>query len=113
MTEFKLGTEVFIPGTIREVMGPEVVVVETKAGIVVITRPCNLEMAQSRDAPIEERVERLARAMCGADSVDPDERAYIGQPLLVGPGYVAHSGMFEAWRLYAKYAQALIDKGLA
>lgn len=113
MTEFKRSMVVFIPGRVVETTGSGKVIVETAFGNTVVERSSDLELAASYAGSTEERTERLARAMCGADSIDPDERAYIGQPLLVGSGYVAPSGMFEAWRLYAKYAQALIDKGLA
>jgi len=60
----------------------------------------------------EARVERLARVMAAVDGVEPDQKATIFPPRQSARGWVIDQTM-PAWRLYAKYAQALIDAGLA
>lgn len=112
MTEFKPGTEVLIPGTVKGGVGHGEVVVETTSGARFVARSADLTVPRN-DRPTDERTERLARAMCGADGVDPDEKAALGAPPAAAGGFLVGSAHFPAWRLYAKYARALIDGGLA
>jgi len=116
MTEIRTGVKVLIPGTIREALGPGMATVETAAGIhvertddLVIDGPRSVRALSSP----EERVERLARVMALADDVNPNERASITAPLARAGGFLTGDEHFSAWRLYAKYARALIDEGLA
>lgn len=115
MTELKTGVKVLIPGTIREILGSGMCVVQTIAGSRIAERLDDLEALPTYDPniPAEQRIERLARVMCEADAIDPDAKASVGQPYLTRGGFVMTGTPFEAWRLYAGYARALIDKGLA
>lgn len=63
-------------------------------------------------AEVEARVEKLARVMAQADGVDPDQKATIFPPQQKGRGFVLDATV-DAWRLYAGYARAIIDAGLA
>lgn len=112
MTEFRTGSEVLIPGKIVGEVGPEKAVVETTSGSRFATRLVDLAVPRS-DQPIEERVERLARVMAQGDGVDPDEMAVLYPSLARAQGFVLRHDVFPAWRLYAKYARAIVDKGLA
>jgi hypothetical protein len=60
---------------------------------------------------VEQRVERLARVMCNADGFDPDQRATVFTPHQMATGFILDE-VIPAWRLYAKYARALVDAGL-
>ena len=118
MTELRTGAKVLIPGTIVEVVESGTVIVETAFGNTVVERSSDLELATSEihdhvGESKEQRVERFARLMCEADSVDPEAKASIGQPIIMSGGFIMAGTQFEAWRLYAKYARALIHKGLA
>ena len=114
MTEIKTGVKVLIPGTIREVLGSGQATVETAGANHIVEYLSNLELAAPPPLEsIEKRVERLARVMCEADAIDSEARASIGQPYLTRGGFIMTGTPFEAWRLYAGYARALIHKGLA
>lgn len=109
MTELETGVKVLIPATIGKVLDPGWAIVWTAGGNRIVEYGSDL-----RPVPdVEERTERLARAMCGADGVDPDEKAALGAPPAAAGGFLVGSAHFPAWRLYAKYARALIDGGLA
>ena len=109
------GVKVLIPATIREVLGSARAVVETVGQNRIVEHLDDLVIdgPPRALASREERTERLARAMCESDSIDSEARASIGQPYLTRGGFVMTGTPFEAWRLYAGYARALIDKGLA
>lgn len=121
MTKFKTGDHVLIPG---QVHGPAVydgnsgdfVVVTTEFDNSIVERETDLLFRYPDNPPpesTERRIERIARVLCKSDSVDPESKASVGQPLLLATGFVITGTPFEAWRLYAKYARALVDKGLA
>lgn len=61
------------------------------------------------------RVERLCRAMCAADGVDPDDEVGTGSPRLITGGFVIPAKDFThaAWTLYRKYARAIVDSDAA
>jgi hypothetical protein len=120
MTKFKPGDPVlvraFVKGYATDNDLPfevrECVMLKTEFGNTIVEMEDRLLPAAIRlaELPAEQRVERLARAMCKADGVDPDQ--------LASPFYLKITGWLvdqtiPAWRLYAKYARALVDAGLA
>jgi hypothetical protein len=113
MTEFKTGVRVLIPGTIVNAVGSGGFIVKTAFGNTIVERFADLQLAEPREGSIEERIERLARVMARADDVDPNERATIAMPLARAGGFLTGDAHFPAWRLYVKYAQAVIDGGMA
>lgn len=97
--------------------GVRCAVVQTGFGNAVVEPVDEISAVRVEDgspvAPIEERLEKLARTMAVADGVDPDARAMLHMPYAIATGFVLQEPTFEAWRLYAKYARSIIDAGLS
>lgn len=123
MTKFNPGDPVlvraFVKGNLTDSALPaevECVILKTEFGNIIIEAEGRLLAAISSPyeqlASVEQRVERFARVMAKADGVDPDQLATPFQPAVYSIGWVIDQTL-PAWRLYAKYAQALIDAELA
>jgi hypothetical protein len=121
MAKFSVGDRVLVHGSVQAIVehpgSPPCAVVKTVLGHTIVEDCSGIvpdDRSPSRPAvSYEARIETLSRAMCKADSVDSDWRASTGTPLTLSTGYVMTAPTFEAWRLYARYARALIDGGLA
>lgn len=125
---FKIGDQVLIPAVVsdRTILDGSRAVIVTTAGGNRVREPDDVLVQDQRAsdiaptaslasvplASVEERVERLARAMAIADDVNPDDDATSFTPDRRAGGWVI-GGRVGAWRLYAKYARAIIDAKLA
>lgn len=77
-------------------------------------KPPSAHDAAGREATAEARVELIARVMCAVDGHDPEGLAMLSpEPERMPRGFFLTGAPFKAWRLYAAYALALVDRGLA
>ena len=57
----------------------------------------------------EDRIARVARALCVADGVDPEERVYVGSASTEAEGGESYyEALAPAWTSYAEEARRMI-----
>lgn len=129
-TGLEINTEVLIPGKVVGWTGRHEVIVQTTSGARFVAFRADLglprgdgsveerierldKLIKSREGSVEERIERLARVMALADECDPDQKAMLYEPMRKARGFILEKDSFPAWRLYARYARAVVDGGPA
>lgn len=110
-TGLEINTEVFIPGKVVGWTGRHEVIVQATSGARFAAFRADLGLPRG-DGSVEERIERLARVMALADECDPDQKAMLYEPMRRAQGFILEKDSFPAWRLYVRYARAVVDIGL-